>query len=137
MASPECKLSHIGHYKRLIISYLGGWQAMYTEAECQHHPPPPPPPRGEKFTSAGQGSSLNTSCKHCMRTTAGVQEHPGYSADATTPWQPCSKPPVRLDETAPRTGRLLLEMVCERTRPASPPTTFCSTTSQTGRGPAG
>ena len=49
--------------------------------------------------------------------TAGVQEHLGYSADATTPWQPCSEPPVGLDEMAPPTGRLPSEMVCDWTQP--------------------
>ena len=136
---------------------------MYTE----HHPsppppPPPPPPRGEKFTSASpanahsgnsgkcslwqvrqmftsanQENSLSTSCKHCMRTTTGAQEHPGYSADATTPWQTCSGSPVVLDETAPPSGRLSSETVCARTPVASPPKIFCSAKSQTGRGPAG
>ena len=55
MASPECKLSHISHIKRLIISCLGGWQDMHTEAEMSTSPltPPPPPPhqRGPPVTS--------------------------------------------------------------------------------------
>ena len=114
MASPQCKLSHISHFKRLIISCLGGWQDMYTEHDVNITLPPPPPPRGkvhfgkcslrqvrQMFTSASQENSPSTSCKHCMRTTAGAHEHPGYSADATTPWQTCSGPPVVLDETAP------------------------------------
>ena len=140
MASPERKLSHISHIKRIIISCLGEWQDMYTEHDVNITLP-----EGKSslrqvrqmFTSAGQENSLSTSCKHCMRTTAGAREHPGYSADATTPWQPCSGPPVVLNETAPQTGRLPSEMVCAQTPPASPPKTFCSAKSQTGRGHAG
>ena len=104
-------------------------------------PPPPPPPRGKvlfgKFGKCLLRQVRKTSCKHCMRTTVGAQEHPGYSADATTPWQPCSVPPVVLDEMAPQTGRLPSEMVPVRTPPASPLTTLCSAKSQTGRGSAG
>ena len=140
MASPECKLSHIIHIKRLIISCLGGWQDMYTE---HHPPPPPPPPRGKvHFGKSGkcplrQVRQMFTSANQdCTRTTAGAQEHPGYSADATTPWQTCSGPPVVLDEMVPPTGRLPSETVRARTPAASPPKTFCSAKSQTGRGPA-
>ena len=89
------------------------------------------------ITSASLGNNPNTSCRHCMRTTAGAQEHPGYSADATTPWQTCSGLPVGLDETAPQTGRLPSEKIRARTPAASPPKTFCSVMSQTGRGPVG
>ena len=117
----------------------------------------------QMFTSASLGNSPNTSCRHCMRTTegprntrgtrrtqqsehimqalheddGGAQEHTGYSADATTPWHTCSGLPVGLDETAPHTGRLPSEKFCARTPAASPPKTFCSVMSQTGRGPAG
>ena len=141
MASPECKLSHISHFKRLVISCLSGWQEdMYTEHDINIILPPPPLERKsslqqvrqmftsaspanvhfgtsdkcslrqvrqmftsaspanvhfsksgkcslrqvrQMFTSASPGNSLNTSCRHCMMTTAGVQEDPGYSADKT------------------------------------------------------
>ena len=58
MASPECKLSHIGHFKRLIISCLGGWQDMYTEHDVNITLPPPPLPlRGKvHFGKSGKCS---------------------------------------------------------------------------------
>ena len=51
-------------------------------------PPPPPPPRGKVHFGRRslwqfQETVRTTSCMHCMRTTTGVQEYPGYSADIT------------------------------------------------------
>ena len=55
MASLEYRLSHIYHFKRLIISCLSGWQDMCTEHQSKSPPPPgrkpttppPPPPEGK------------------------------------------------------------------------------------------
>ena len=130
---------------------------MYTE----HHPPPPPTASPANAHSGKSGKCSLRQVRQMFTTASMANVHYGKSGkqsehimqalhedddrgpgtpwvlgDATTPRQTCSGPPVILDAMAPLAGRLPSETVCVRTPAASPPKTFCSAKSQTGRRPA-